>query len=282
MIQYGLNTFVWSSPFQTKDLHFLNHGKALGLDLVEIPIESIGDVDFAAGAEAYARNGLACSICAVMGAGRDPSHPDEKIQQAGIDYLAHLIDGAATMGGTMVAGPIYAAVGRQWQQTPEMRKKDLARAARNLRVAADYAEKKGVRLALEPLNRFETSFINLTEQALELVHLIGSPAVGLMMDTFHANIEEKSLGKAIEMAGDKLWHVHANENDRGIPGTGHVAWPEVGAALKKINFSGALVIESFSTEVKEIARAAAVWRPLSPSTDSLAVEGMAFLKKLMA
>jgi len=117
---------------------------------------------------------------------------------------------------------------------------------------------------------------------LELVELIGSPAVGLMMDTFHANIEEKHLGKAIEMAGDKLWHVHANENDRGIPGTGHVAWPEVGAALKKINFSGALVIESFSTEVKEIARAAAVWRPLAPTTDSLAVDGMAFLKKLMA
>ena len=196
MIQYGLNTFVWSSPFQTKDLHFLDHGKALGLDLVEIPIESIGDLDFAAGAEAYARTGLACSICAVMGAGRDPSHPDEKIQQAGIDYLDALIDGAATMGGKMVAGPLYSAVGRQWQQTPEMRKEDLARTAKNLRISADYAEKQGVCLALEPLNRFETSFINLTEQALELVELIGSPAVGLMMDTFHANIEEKHLGKA--------------------------------------------------------------------------------------
>ena len=156
------------------------------------------------------------------------------------------------------------AVGRQWQQTPQMRKEDLARTAKNLGISADYAAKRGVCLALEPLNRFETSFINLTEQALELVELIGSPAVGLMMDTFHANIEEKHLGAAIEMAGDKLWHIHANENDRGIPGTGHVAWPEVGAALKKINFSGALVIESFSTEVKEIARATAVWRPLAP------------------
>jgi D-psicose/D-tagatose/L-ribulose 3-epimerase len=217
-----------------------------------------------------------------MGAGRDPSHPDKKIQQAGIDYLAHLIDGAAAMGGTLVAGPLYSAVGRQWQQTPAMRKEDLARTAKNLRVSADYAETRGVRLALEPLNRFETSFINLTEQALELVELIGSPAVGLMMDTFHANIEEKSLGKALEMAGDKLWHVHANENDRGIPGTGHVTWAEIAAALKKINYNGALVIESFSTEVKEIARAAAVWRPLAPTTDSLAVDGMAFLKQLMA
>jgi D-psicose/D-tagatose/L-ribulose 3-epimerase len=281
MIRYGINTFLWASPFQTKDLHYLDHAKALGFDLLEIPIESAGDIDYGAAAEAYARTGLACTTCAVMGAGRDPSHPDPKIQQAGIDYLTHCIDGTAQMGGTMVVGPLYAAVGRQWQATPEQRKADLELAARNLRVAADHAEKKGIRLAIEPLNRFETSFINLTEQALELVEMIGSPAVGLMMDTFHANIEEKHLGKAIEMAGPKLWHVHANENDRGTPGTGHVAWGELGRALKKVNFSGALVIESFSTEVKEIARAAAVWRALAPTQDGLATDGMAHLKSLM-
>jgi D-psicose/D-tagatose/L-ribulose 3-epimerase len=281
VVKYGINTFLWSSPFQTKDLHYLDHAKALGFDLLEIPIESAGDIDYGAAADAYARTGLACTTCAVMGAGRDPSHPDEKIQQAGIAYLKHCIDGTAQMGGSMVVGPLYAAVGRQWQQTPDQRRADLALAARNLRVAADYAEQKGVRLAIEPLNRFETSFINLTEQALELVEMIGSPAVGLMMDTFHANIEEKHLGKALEMAGPRLWHMHANENDRGTPGTGHVAWNEVGAALKKINFNGALVIESFSTEVKEIARAAAVWRPLAPTQDGLAVEGMAYLRKLM-
>ncbi len=84
------------------------------------------------------------------------------------------------------------------------------------------------------------------------------------------------------MIGPRLYHVHANENDRGTPGTGHVAWNEVAAALKKINYSGAMVIESFSTEVKEIARAAAVWRPLAPTADGLGVDGMAFLRKLMA
>jgi D-psicose/D-tagatose/L-ribulose 3-epimerase len=280
MIQYGINTFLWASPFQTKDLHFLDHAKALGFDLLEIPIESEGDVDYDAAAEAYARTGLACTTCGVMGARRDPTHPDPEIQQAGIAYLKHCIEGTARMGGKLFGGPFYSAVGRQWQQTPAERKADMALCARNLRVAADYAEKKGVRLALEPLNRFETSFINLTEQAMELMELIDSPAVGLMMDTFHANIEEKHLGKALEMAGDKLWHMHANENDRGIPGSGHVAWDEIAAALKKINFNGALVIESFSTEVKEIARAAAVWRPPAASQDELAAEGMKFLRRL--
>jgi D-psicose/D-tagatose/L-ribulose 3-epimerase len=181
-----------------------------------------------------------------------------------------------------VDGPHYSAVGRQWQTTPEQRKRDLERCAKNLKEVAHYAEDKGVTLALEPLNRFETSFINLTDQALELMHMIGSPRVKLMMDTFHANIEEKNLGRAIEAAGANLVHVHANENDRGIPGSGHVAWAEIEAALKKVKFDGAMVIESFSTEVKEIARAAAVWRPLASSPDALAREGLAFLKKLMA
>jgi D-psicose/D-tagatose/L-ribulose 3-epimerase len=217
-----------------------------------------------------------------MGAGRDPSHEDESIQMGGVAYLKHLIDAAVTMKAVAVVGPHYAAVGRTWQATPEQRKRDLERCAKNLKQVARYAEDKGVTLALEPLNRFETSFINLTEQALELVRMIDSPRMKLMMDTFHANIEEKSLGRAIEAAGPLMVHMHANENDRGTPGTGHVAWNEIAAALKKVKFDGALVIESFSTEVKEIARAAAVWRPLAPTPDGLAKDGLAFLRKLLS
>ncbi len=282
MIVYGINTFLWASPFTTQHLHFLDKAKSLGFDLVEIPIEGENDIDYRKAAEAYAKAGLKCSICGVMGAGRDPSHEDAAIQKGGVSYLKHLIDAAVIMKASTVVGPHYAAVGRQWQATADQRKRDLERCARNLKEVARYAEDKGVTLALEPLNRFETSFINLTEQAIELMRMIDSPRVKLMMDTFHANIEEKSLGKAIELAGNNLVHVHANENDRGTPGTGHVAWSEIGAALKKVKFNGALVIESFSTEVKEIARAAAVWRPLAPTSDGLARDGLAFLKKLMS
>ena len=282
MIGYGINTFLWASPFRTKDLGLIEKGKSLGFDLVEIPIEGEGDIDYAKAAEAYRRAGMRCSLCAVMGPGRDPSHEDESIQKGGVTYLEHCIDAAVTLHATALVGPLYAAVGRQWQATADQRRRDLERCARNLKQVARYAEDKGVTLALEPLNRFETSFINLTEQAIELARMIDSPRVKLMMDTFHANIEEKSLGKAIEAAGKDLVHLHANENDRGTPGTGHVAWAEIAAALKKIGFSGTLVIESFSTEVKEIARAAAVWRPLAPSPDGLAKDGLAFLKKLMA
>jgi D-psicose/D-tagatose/L-ribulose 3-epimerase len=282
MISYGINTFSWTSPFRTKDLLLLEKARAMGFDIVEIPIEAETDIDYAKAADAYRKAGLKCVVCAVMGSRRDPSHEDQAIQRGGVAYLKHLVDAVSTMGGRLVAGPIYSAVGRQWQATPEQRQRDLERCTKNLKEVARYAEGKGVTLAIEALNRFETSFINLTEQAVELMRMVDSPNMKLMMDTFHANIEEKSLGKAIELAGSDLVHVHANENDRGTPGSGHVAWSEISAALKKVRFSGTLSIESFTTEVKEIARAAAVWRPLAPTMDGLAMDGLAFLKKLMA
>jgi len=191
---YGINTFLWASPFRTQHLPLLDKGKALGFDLVEIPIEGEQDIDYVKAAEAYKRTGLKCSICGVMGANRDPSSEDEAIQKGGVAYLKHLIDAAVVMKAIAVVGPHYSAVGRTWQATPEQRKRDLERCAKNLKQVAKHAEDKGITLALEPLNRFETSFINLTEQAQELMRMVGSPRLKLMMDTFHANIEEKSLG----------------------------------------------------------------------------------------
>jgi len=281
-MQFGINTFLWASPFTTKDLPLLDKAKKMGFDLVEIPIEGMEDIDYAQAAEAYKRTGLVCTTCAVMGASRDPTHEDESIQQGGVDYLKHVVDATVQMGGKVIGGPIYAAVGRTWQSTDEQRKRELERCARNLKQVSRYAEDKGVVLGIEPLNRFETSFINLTEQAVELVELVDSPAIKIMLDTFHMNVEEKHFGQAIELAAPHLVHIHFNENDRGIPGTGHVPWSEVVATLKKINYDGALVIESFSTTVKEIARAAAIWRPPAPSADMLATEGLAFARKVMA
>ena len=211
----------------------------MGFDVVEIPVEGTTDIDYAEAARAFKRAGLAVTTCAAMGPDRDPTHEDPAIQQGGVDYLKHMVDATAAMGGTLCGGPIYASVGRTWQQEPVQRKKDLERCAKNLKVVADYARQKGVVFGIEPLNRFETSFINLASQAVELVEMIDSPAIKIMLDTFHMNIEEKHLGKAIETAAPYLVHVHSNENDRGTPGSGHVPWADVAAALKKVKFDGA-------------------------------------------
>jgi D-psicose/D-tagatose/L-ribulose 3-epimerase len=103
-----------------------------------------------------------------------------------------------------------------------------------------------------------------------------------MLDTFHMCIEERSLGDAIRAVGPRLKHVHACENDRGAPGTGHVPWNDVAQALKDIRYNGPVVIESFTPKVKSIARAAAIWRPLAESPEALAFEGGAFLRKLLS
>jgi D-psicose/D-tagatose/L-ribulose 3-epimerase len=281
-MKFGINTFLWASPFTTAHIPLIDKSAEMGFDLVEIPIEGTEDIDYNKAAEAIKRTGLSVAITAIMGATRDPAHDDEEIQKNGIAYLKHCVDAAVTMGGNRIGGPIYAAVGRTWQASDDQRKRELERCARNLKVVGKYAEDKGVVLGMEPLNRFETSFINIVDQAIELIEMVDSPAIQMMLDTFHMNVEEKHFGPAIEKAGPYLVHIHANENDRGIPGSGHVPWDEVAAALKKVKYDEALVIESFSTTVKEIARAAAIWRPPSPDPDMLARDGQAFLRKLMA
>jgi len=149
-----------------------------------------------------------------------------------------------------------------------------------LKPVADYAGQRGVQLAIEPLNRFETDFINTVEQGLDLVGRVGATNVGLLVDTFHMNIEEKDIPAAIRKAGSKVFHFHSCENDRGTPGAGHVEWKEVVSALREINYQGPVVIEAITTEITEIARAVSLWRPLAPNQDSLAQEGLRFLQKI--
>jgi D-psicose/D-tagatose/L-ribulose 3-epimerase len=151
--------------------------------------------------------------------------------------------------------------------------------AKHLKEVGKYAEDRGIVFAIEPINRYETSFINTAEQGVELVEMVDSPAVKLMLDSFHMSMEEKDLGKAIELAGEHLVHVHSNEHDRGVPGSGHVDWQGVAAALKKINYDGALVIESFSYDLKDFAGLTKIWRPIVPRDQDFP-EGVKFLKSL--
>ncbi|MBM2848129.1 MAG: Sugar phosphate isomerase [Anaerolineales bacterium] len=282
-MRFGVNTWVWTSPLTTAELEKLApHVAEMGFDWIEAPLESIGDLDHKRGADIVRRHGLGVSACAAMGPDRDLIHPDEAIRKNGMAYLRQAIEATHALGGTNLVGPLYAAVGRTWQQTPAERARDLDVLVKNLGELARYAGDNGVILCVEPLNRFETSFINLAEQAIEVVDRVDHPNCQVMLDTFHMNIEEKSLGNAIRAAGKRLRHVHACENDRGAPGSGNVTWNEVAQALKDIKYDGPVVIESFTSKVKSIARAAAIWRSLAPTQDDLARDGLKFLKQLLA
>lgn len=281
-MKFGINGWVWTSPVNTAEVERLvPHVKKLGFDWFEIPLETIGDVDCPRAAAILRDHGVGVSTCAAMGPDRDLIHPDAAIRENGMNYIKQSVDAAHALGATNLVGPIYSAVGRTWQQTPGERAHDLDVLVPTLKTLAAYAHERGVVLCLEPLNRFETSFINVADQVIEVVDRVGHPGCQVMLDTFHMNIEEKDLGAAIRKAGKRLAHLHACENDRGAPGSGHVPWNSVAAALKEIHYDGPVVIESFTPKVKSIARAAAIWREFEPSPDALAERGGKFLRELL-
>lgn len=281
-MQFGANTWIWVAPLTTAEVkRLVPLVKGMGFDWIEFPIENPGSFDYQLAGELARDHGLGVSVAAAIGPDRDLIHPDPSIRANGAAFIRHCIDAAHTLHATNLIGPIYAAVGRTWQATPTERARDVDLLVQQLVHLAEYAGDYGVTLCLEPLNRFETSFLNLATQAVEIIDHVGHPACQLMLDTFHMNIEETSLGAAIRAAGPRLKHVHACENDRGTPGAGHVPWADVAQALRDINYNGPVVIESFTDKVKSIARAAAVWRPLAPSQDHLAREGLAFLRELL-
>lgn len=282
-MKFGVNTWVWTAPLTTPELERLVPLVAgLGFDWIEFPLEEIGSFDAARAAELVKGYGLGVSTCVAMGPDRDLIHPDPAIRENGAEYIRQAVDVSQTVGSPNLVGPIYSAVGRTWQATAEERAHDLDVLVGTLKELAAYAADHGVKFGIEPLNRFETSFVNLSAQAVEIVDRVDNPACGIMLDTFHMNIEEKSLGDAIRAAGPRLIHLHSCENDRGAPGSGNVAWDEVAQALKDINYDGPVVIESFTADVKSIAKAAAIWRPLANSQDELASDGLAFLKAKLA
>jgi D-psicose/D-tagatose/L-ribulose 3-epimerase len=273
----GVNTWVWVSPATEAAITELApRAKAMGFALLELGVEQPGDWDPARIAEILAAHDLGASVCAAMGPGRDLTDPTTIASTQ--DYIRFCIDAAATLGSTVVAGPIYTPVGKTWRMDEAERRATRDRLVEALRPLADAAGARGVRLALEPLNRFETSFLNTAAQTLEVVDRVASPAVGVLLDTFHMNIEEKDQAAAIRLVGDKLVHFHACGNDRGAPGADAMPWPAITTALHEIGYAGAVVIESFTPDNQTIARAAAIWRPLAATQDALAQEGLAFLR----
>jgi D-psicose/D-tagatose/L-ribulose 3-epimerase len=281
-MQIGVNTWVWTSPLTTAELEKLAPKvKEMGFDWIEVPLEGLDDLDHKRGAEMIKEYGLGVSACAAMGPDRDLIHSDKAIRDNGMAYLKGAIQATHDLGGTNLVGPLYSAVGRTWQSTPQERERDTDTLVENLSELANYAADFEVILCVEPLNRFETSFINLVEQAIPIIDRVDHPNCQMMVDTFHMNIEEKSLGDAIRAVGPRLRHVHACENDRGAPGTGNIPWEEIAKGLNDIHYDGPVVIESFTAKVKSIARAAAIWRALAPSQDALAEDGLKFLRQLL-
>jgi len=284
-MRLGVNTFIWRSPFRTdRDLDLVDHAADLGAEVFEIAVEDPELVAAAPLAQALRGRGLHAIVCGAYGPGRDVGDPDPGVRASTLAYVARLVRLAEALGADLVAGPAYGSVGLARPLPPEERAAERARVVASLREAAEDAAAHGVRLALEPLNRFETDRINTVEQGLRLCEDVGHDAVGLHLDTFHLHLEECDSAAAVRAAAEagRLFHVHACENDRGVPGRGQVAWDGIARALRESAFAGDVVIESFTPAVTSIAGAVRLWRPVAPDQDTIAREGLAFLRRLLA
>ncbi|KLU09268.1 sugar phosphate isomerase/epimerase [Kocuria sp. SM24M-10] len=273
----GVNTWVWESPLTDANLPPLLAKIAdLGFEAVELPLEHEGD--FTAGTVREALAGLRPWIVGAMAPGRELVLADDDVVLRTQRYLSACIQLAHDVGAPAVCGPFYSHTGRLWRMDAAEREQAYAQLRRNLAPLAAEAEAAGVVLGIEPLNRYETSLLNTTAQALEALGPLLGHGVGLALDTYHLHLEERSSAQAVRAAGEHLVHLQVCGNDRGAPGEDQTDWTGIFDALDAVGYTGALNIESFTAHNASIATAAAVWRALAPTQDQLAEQGLAFLR----
>ena len=279
MAKCGAFALIWGPTFDKNYLYLFDHIKKLGFDGLEIPlIPSILNVlPISELKKKASETGLACVFCAGLDPNQNIASSDKEKRQRGIEHLKKCVDVVKEFDGDVLAGMIYGVWGGFSGSAPT--NDELNWSVDSIRKVAEYAQKVKVALALEPVSRFEGYLMATAEDGLEYLKRVGRDNVGLHLDTFQMNIEEKNLPAAIKSAGDKLFHFHVCASHRGVPGDDHIDWKGVFGALKGIGYQRWLTIESFYPEPSAEASAAKVWRKLAPSADDIAKGGLALLRK---
>lgn len=278
----AVNTWVWTSPLTDTTLEPLaRKAAALGYDALELPLENVDDWDPVRARDVLDTLGLGAVVVGAMGPRRSLLDRAGDVA-ATQDYLRACLDAAVVLRAPAVAGPFYAPTGVTWRMDQDERAAAVHELRENLAPLADEAAGRGLILAVEPLNRYETSLLNTVEQSLDALDPLLGAGVGLALDTYHLNIEEKRPADAIRAAGGAIAHVQVCGSDRGAVGDDHTDWPEMLRALDDVGYRGVLGLESFTGENATIAVAASVWRPLAASQDDLAARSIAHLRALGA
>ncbi|MBU3820963.1 sugar phosphate isomerase/epimerase [Flavobacteriaceae bacterium XHP0103] len=279
-IKFGASTWLWASPFKTQTIEELFPKiSKLGFDVVEIAVEDPSLIDVKKVKEGLNKYGLDVTICGAFGSSRDLTNESVDIQKNGLSYIESCLDICAELGVPFFAGPMYSAVGKARMLRPDQRKAEWDLAVKNLQTVCEMADMRGLKIALEPLNRFESDLVNTTDDAIRIVKDINHPAAKVMIDSFHMSIEERDVESAIKAAGDNLIHVQVSENYRGAPGSGQTPWHAYKKGLEAINYKGVISIESFTTKNVELAGAVCFWTPKADTQDDFAKDGLKFLKK---
>jgi D-psicose/D-tagatose/L-ribulose 3-epimerase len=277
-MKYGVNTMVWTTHISGADGSLFRRIKQWGFEGVELFVSPQEPVDIPAVRQILDDLELGRAACVVPTKDSNLVSAQPEVRAQGAEFLNRCAERAAELGARMMCGPLYAGLGVMTGARRTEQEWEWAKAG--LRAAARRAQELGVDLCIEPLNRFETYFLNTQQDAARLVREVEMPNVRVHYDTFHANIEESRPVESLRALGKELGHVHISENNRGIPGTGHVDWRGTLSTLKDMGYDGWLTIESFAEPAPELAAAASIWRDLAPSGDELASQGLWFLKGL--
>lgn len=279
-MKFGINTLLWTASFDKTHVHLLPQLKEHGFDGVEIARFEWSGFPAAEIRREVEKNGLQAIVCTALTGEQSLISSDAEIRRKTREFLLAAIQSTAELGGDTLVGPFCSAVGflPGWRPTED----EWERAVEGLRSLTDALDQYKVTLAVEPLNRFETYFLNTTADTVRLCEKVGHDRVGILFDTFHANMEEKNIAEALRSGGKHIRHIHTCENDRGTPGSGHVDWPGVFEAIRDLGYKDWGVIESFGANVPEIAQAARIWRDLAPSVEAIAFDGVEFLRRSAA
>jgi D-psicose/D-tagatose/L-ribulose 3-epimerase len=275
-----MNLLMWTDTLNDSILPLLEEIKQIGYDAVEIPIFEL-DVDkYAAWGKHLDDAGLARTGVTVRGADDNPISPDAEVRQRGVDNNKLAVDCARAAGCETLVGPYHSALGVFSGKGPT--KDEWKWGVESMKAVAEHAGNCGVKLGVEYLNRFECYFLNTAADGARFVRDVGHPNCGMMYDTFHAHIEEKSIPKAIRKLKDCLIHVHISENDRSTPGKGNVRWPQNFRTLQQIGYDNLMVVEAFGLALEKLVPATKIWRRMYKNEKQLATDALAFMKKQVA
>ncbi len=280
MLKFGVDTFIWSESFSEKDLYLIEKSKQLGFDVIETFISNPYTYPTKLVKDEVKKVGIEVVSATVLGNDTNIIDPDPATRKKGIEYLKKVIDINNEIGSTILGGVNYAGWG---YLTRKCRTEDEWNwSVEAMKVAAEYAENTGnVNICVEPVNRFETHFLNIAEDAVRYCKDVGFDNMKIHLDAFHMIREELSFTDAVNVCGKKyLGYVHVCENNRGIPGTGLVPWAEFFTAIIKTGYTGPLVIESFDPSFEELTSTCAIWRSFADTGEDLAVQGLKNLKAI--
>jgi D-psicose/D-tagatose/L-ribulose 3-epimerase len=278
-MKFGMNLLLWSGEMNESLLPVLSMLKNLGYDGVELPIFNL-DLDYAYWGRKLDELGLQRTAVTIRLDGDNPISPDAAQRAKGVAATKRALDCCAAAGCSTLVGPYHSALGTFSGAGPTC--DEWKWGVDSMRQVAEHAGKVGVILGVEPLNRFETYLLNTHADAARFAREVGHPHCRIMYDTFHANIEEKSVEQAIHSCADVLCHVHISENDRSTPGKGGINWSENFDALSDINYNGWMMVEAFGLALPEIAAATKIWRRMFASEEQLAKDSLAFMRAEVA